>query len=106
MAKNEVLVGDHENFVEKLWRTFGVLKSSVVRDFKCGFELCCLKEQNNIFKQFPRTSEQNVSAKNDKDPSKNEQILREFLFLQRFKNQVLFDHQKIIEKNFEELLKF
>ena len=58
------------------------------------------------FQTIPRTSEQNVSANKDKDSSKNEQILREFLFLQRFKNQVLFDHQKIIEKNFEELLKF
>ena len=82
------------------------MKSSVVPDFKCGLELCCLKEQKKIIKQFPRTSEQTVSAKKDKDSSKNEQILREFWFLQRFKNQVLFDHQKIIEKNFEELLDF
>ena len=67
VAKNEVLVGGHENFVEELERAFGVLKSSVVRDFKCGLELRCLKERTSIFKQFPRTSEQMVSAKKDKD---------------------------------------
>jgi hypothetical protein len=68
--------------------------------------LCCLKKQDKIFKQFSRTSGQTVSAKEDNDTSKNEQILREFLFLQHFKNQILFDHQKIIEKNFDGLLEF
>ena len=79
MAKNEVLFGNYENFAEELSRAFGVLTSSVVRDFKCGLELCCPKEQKHFVKQFPRTSEQTVSAKKDKDTSKNEQILREFL---------------------------
>ena len=106
MAKNEVLFGNYENFAEELSRAFGVLTSSVVRDFKCGLELCCLQEQNKIIKQFPRTSKQTIRATKDKDSSKIEQILREFWFLQRFINQVLFDHQKIIEKNFEELLEF
>jgi hypothetical protein len=32
-----------------------------------------------MFKQFLRTSEQTVSAKKDKDISKNKQILGEFL---------------------------
>ena len=70
VAKNEVLVGGHENFVEELERAFGVLKSSVVRDFKCGLQLCCLHEHNDVFKQFPRTSVQTVSTKKNKDPSK------------------------------------
>ena len=64
-------------FCRRILKSFCFLKSSVVRDFKCGLELCCLKEQNKIFKQFPRTSEQTVSAKKNNDSSKNEQILRE-----------------------------
>ena len=55
------------------------MKSSVVPGFKCGLELCCFKDRDNILKQFPRTSEQTVSGKKDKDTSKNEQILGEFL---------------------------
>ena len=39
MAKNEVLFGNYENFAQELSRAFGVLTSSVVRDFKCGLEL-------------------------------------------------------------------
>ena len=98
MAKNKVLFGNYENFAEELSRAFGVLTSSVVRDFKCGLELCCLQEQNKIIKQFPRTSEQTVHATKNKDSSKNEQILREFWFLQRFINKVLFDHQKLLTR--------
>ena len=70
VAKNEVLVGGHENFVEELERAFGVLKSSVVRDFKCGLQLCCVHKHNDVLKQFPRTSVQTVSTKKNKDPSK------------------------------------